>query len=85
MANVAGVADMIRPQDDCRTIHERLDDREGLDGAMRKGVRDALRRHMLLGESVIVADDDGKPMKLSPDEIRQVLDSMDTDPSKPSS
>jgi hypothetical protein len=41
--------------------------------ASQEAVREALRRHMLLGESVIVAGDDGRIRTLSPDEIRQIV------------
>lgn len=42
--------------------------------AAQDAVREALRRHMLLGESVAAADDSGEVRILSPEEIRQVLD-----------
>ena len=41
--------------------------------AATNAVREALRRHMLLGESVAVADDNGRVKVLAPDEIREVL------------
>ena len=44
--------------------------------ASRDAVREALRRHMLLGESVAVADETGKGVKmLGPEEIRKLLES----------
>ena len=44
--------------------------------AASDAVREALRRHMLLGESVAVADprDNGEVRILGPDEIRQALE-----------
>lgn len=60
---------------DNRTIDKRFEDREALDRAVQTAVREALRRHMLLGESVAVADDSGGGgvKVLGPDEIRKVL------------
>lgn len=40
-----------------------------VDAAMKKAVRQALRRHKLLGESVAVSDEHGKVVILSPEEI----------------
>lgn len=40
-----------------------------IEAAMQKAVRQALRRHKLLGESVAVSDKDGKIVTLSPEEI----------------
>lgn len=40
-----------------------------IDAAMQKAVRQALRRHKLLGESVAVSDEHGKVVILSPEEI----------------
>jgi 20S proteasome alpha/beta subunit len=65
---------MIQKRPDNRTIEERLDDVEGMDRAVRQAVREALRRHMLLGESVAVGDENGKVKILGPEEIRKVLD-----------
>jgi hypothetical protein len=65
---------MIQKLPDNRTIEERLDDVEGMDRAVRQAVREALRRHMLLGESVAVGDEHGKVKILGPEEIRKVLD-----------
>lgn len=44
--------------------------------AMWRGIRDALRRHMLLGESIAVADEstDGGVKILGPEEIRKLLE-----------
>ncbi len=42
--------------------------------AMRNAVRAALRRHMLLGESVAVSDGNGGVKILGPEEIRKVLE-----------
>lgn len=55
-------------------IRERLDDVEALDAVVRDAVRAALRRHMLLGESVAVSDGNGGVKILGPEEIRQVLE-----------
>jgi hypothetical protein len=44
-----------------------------IQSAAREAVREALRRHMLLGESVVVANDDGTVRVLTPDEIRDAL------------
>lgn len=60
---------------DNRTIIERFKDDEGMDRAVQGAVREALRRHMLLGESVAVADESGGGVKiLSPEEICLVLE-----------
>jgi len=67
---------MNRKNGDERTILERFDDTEAMTRAVRRGVREALRRHMLLGESVVVADD-AAPRGvriLGPDELRRILD-----------
>ena len=40
-----------------------------IEAAMQKAVRQALRRHKLLGESVAVSDEHGKVVILSPEEI----------------
>jgi hypothetical protein len=40
-----------------------------VDAAMQKAVRQALRRHKLLGESVAVSDEHGQVKILSPEEI----------------
>lgn len=52
----------------------RFEDRKGIDRAAREAVRTALRRHMLLGESVAVSDGNGGVKILGPEEIRQVLE-----------
>jgi hypothetical protein len=41
---------------------------EQIEAAMNKGIRQALRRHKLLGESIAVSQD-GKVVILSPEEI----------------
>ena len=41
--------------------------------AARHAVRDALRRHMLLGESVAVAGDNGQARIIDPEEIGRAL------------
>jgi hypothetical protein len=48
---------------------------EEIQRAARDAVREALRRHMLLGESVAVADDseNGGVKVLGPEDIRKVL------------
>jgi hypothetical protein len=40
-----------------------------IEAAMQKAVRQALRRHKLLGESVAVSDEHGKVVILAPEEI----------------
>ena len=40
-----------------------------IEAAMQKAVRQALRRHKLLGESVAVSDENGKVVILPPEEI----------------
>jgi 20S proteasome alpha/beta subunit len=67
---------MIQNRGNNRSIEERLKDHEGMDRAVQNAVREALRRHMLLGESVAVADETGKGVKtLGPEEIRKLLES----------
>lgn len=51
-------------------LHERA---ERIRLAAAEGVRAALRRHMLLGESVVVAGDNGGVRWLGPEEIRRAL------------
>jgi hypothetical protein len=41
---------------------------EAVDRGLRRGVREALRRHKLLGQSVVVWQD-GRPVVLQPEEI----------------
>lgn len=53
-------------QDRCSQLQE-------IQQAARDAVREALRRHMLLGESVAVADENGGVKVLGPDEIRKAL------------
>lgn len=46
--------------------------------AARQAIREASRRHMLLGESIAVAGDGDEEVKiLGPEEIRKVLDQRD--------
>jgi hypothetical protein len=49
---------------------------ESIRTAARDAVREALRRHMLLGESVAIADntDNGDVRVIGPDELRELLD-----------
>ena len=53
---------------DSRSISERMKDNELILGAMDKAVHDALRRHKLLRQSVVVWED-GKVKILPPDQI----------------
>lgn len=64
---------MIKPADN-RSIAEKVQDRAGMDAAINAGIRAALRRHMLLGESVATLDQNGKVKILGPDEIRKALE-----------
>lgn len=48
-----------------------------LQQAMRNAVRAALRRHMLLGESVAISDGNGGVKILGPNEIRKGLDELE--------
>lgn len=41
--------------------------------AARDAVRAALRRHMLLGESVAVGDKDGRVRILGPEDLKKIL------------
>lgn len=52
---------------------ERRRQLEIIQAAAGDAVREALRRHMLLGESVAVSDGNGGVKMLGPDEIRNVL------------
>ncbi len=61
-------------QPDNRSLIEKFDDRAGMDAAINAGVRAALLRHMLLGESVATLDENGKVKLLGPDEIRKALE-----------
>lgn len=66
------------------TSRERREQVERIRLAAAEGVRAALRRHMLLGESVVVADDDGGVRWLGPEEIRRALDeNFNADAKKP--
>jgi hypothetical protein len=40
-----------------------------IDEAISRGIRQALLRHKRLGESIIVAGEDGNPIRLPPEEI----------------
>ena len=53
---------------------ERQEQLERILDAADTAVRAALRRHMLLGESVAVSDGKGGAKILGPEEIRQVLE-----------
>jgi hypothetical protein len=50
-------------------VQESLPMSRQIEAAMQKAVRQALRRHKLLGESVAVSDEHGKVVILSPEEI----------------
>lgn len=67
---------MIHNNSNHRTLKERLEDLNSMDRVVRDAVRDALRRHMLLGESVAVADEstEGAVKILGPEEIRKLLE-----------
>lgn len=54
-----------------RDLHSRA---ERIRLAAAEGVRAALRRHMLLGESVVVAGENGGVRWLGPEEIRRALE-----------
>lgn len=54
-----------------RDLRERA---ERIRHAAAEAVHAALRRHMLLGESVVVAGDNGGVRWLGPEEIRRALD-----------
>jgi len=54
---------------DLSSITERFRAPGLIDAAMQKAVRQALRRHKLLGESVAVSDEHGKVVILPPEEI----------------
>jgi hypothetical protein len=57
-----------------KILEDRRTQLEVIQQAARDAVRDALLRHMLLGESVAVADDSGRGVKmLGPEEIRRAL------------
>jgi hypothetical protein len=55
------------------TPRDRQEQLAVIQSAAREAVREALRRHMLLGESVVVANEDGTVRVLTPDEIREGL------------
>lgn len=46
---------------------------ETIERAATDAVREALHRHMLLGESVAVADENGNLKLLGPEELRRLL------------
>ncbi len=52
-----------------RQVQNQLPMSRQIEAAMQKAVRQALRRHKLLGESVAVSDEHGKVVILSPEEI----------------
>jgi hypothetical protein len=52
-----------------RTAPDALPMSRQIEAAMQRAVRQALRRHKLLGESVAVSDEQGKVVILSPEEI----------------
>ena len=65
---------MIQGHSDNRTIDERLVDHEGVDRAVQNAVRQAMRRHMLLGESVVGRDETESGVRaFGPEEIRKIL------------
>ena len=51
-----------------RDVFDAFRDGERIDRALRKGVREALIEHKKLGHSIIVGVE-GKPVRLSPDQI----------------
>ena len=51
-----------------KSVTELFDEGTTIDAALRRGVQDALRRHKLLGQSVVVWKD-GKVVRLRPEEI----------------
>lgn len=46
-----------------------MEDSEGVQAALRRGVREALRRHKALGHPVVFFDDDGTPVVVRPEEL----------------
>jgi len=56
------------------SLDDRFQDRAGMDSAVQSAVYAALRRHMLLGESVAVAGENGDVRVLGPEEIRRILE-----------
>lgn len=59
-------------------ICDRLADVDLITRALQKGVRQALRRHKLLGQPVVVLKD-GKIVWLKPEEIPVDVDECDSD------
>ena len=57
---------------------DRVPDVDVITRALKKGVRDALRRHKLLGQSVVVMKD-GKIVWLRPEEIPDDVLEVDED------
>ncbi len=51
-----------------KTARELFDEGTPIDEALRRAVRDALRRHKLLGQTVVVWEG-GKVVRLRPEEI----------------
>ncbi len=51
-----------------RDVFDAFRDGARIDGALQKGVRDALRVHKKLGHSIIIGVE-GKPVRLPPDQI----------------
>lgn len=54
--------------DRSRTITELMDDTEGVEAALRRGVREALRLHKALGNPVVFCVD-GQPVLVAPQDI----------------
>jgi hypothetical protein len=50
------------------SVHERMRDQERIQKAMREAVQDAIRRHKLLGEPIVVWED-GKVVVVPPEKI----------------
>lgn len=51
-----------------KTISELMDDHEAVEAALRRGVRDALRRHKALGNPVVFFED-GKSILVQPQDL----------------
>lgn len=54
--------------DQRKTVSELLDDAEGLEAALRRGVREALRRHKALGNPVVFFEE-GRTVVVPPEEL----------------
>jgi hypothetical protein len=52
-----------------KTVTDLFDEGTPIDAALRRAVRDALRRHKLLGQTVVVWEA-GQVVRLRPDEIQ---------------